>query len=286
MKSYEDFLNCAKEYAHFAFKRTLDYFHHKLIKATEKVVEYCVSVSKKLVGAGKVAEVDFSEEEIRKAISDGKLYFIDNPDYPKTEEQMTEVKCRCKERLGEKAYAVAYNNCEHLVTFFMTGKPLSDQIKKAGSFKMFLVDTFDVFVSHAQRNTIKMICSGILGCIPIALYGATILPIGASILITGGIEALFAWRELTQLKSQRSKEHVNEKDYQREAFRTKGGAFGATIGSVIGGCLGLTCLPFPVFGPVIGPKVGCVVGSMVGNYAGRWIGYVFSGYFYDSWYGK
>lgn len=286
MKSYEDFLNCAKDFAHFAFKRTFDYFHHKLIKAKEKVVEYCVSVSKKLFGAGKVVEVDFSEKEIRKAISDGKLYFIDNPDYPKTEEQMTEVKCRCKERLGEKAYAVAYNNCEHLVKFIMTGEPLSEQIEKAGSFKMFLVDTVDVFVSHAQRNTKKMICSGLLGCIPISLFGATVLPIGASTLISGCIEALYAWSELTQLKSQRSKNHVNEKDYKREMFRTIGGAFGATIGNVIGGCLGLACLPIPALGPVIGPKVGCAVGSMAGNYVGRWIGSVCTGRFFDSWFGK
>lgn len=276
MKSYEDFLNCAKNFAHFAFKRTFDYFHHKLIKATEKVVEYCVSVSKKLFGAGKVVEVDFSEKEIRKAISDGILYFIDNPDYPKTEEQMTKVKCRCKERLGEKAYAVAYNNCEHLVTFIMTGEPLSEQIKKAGSFKMFLVDTFDVFVSHAQRNIIKMICSGLLGCV----FGAKVLPIGASPLISGGIEALFAWSELTQLKSQRSKNHVNEKDYKRETFRTIGGVIGATVGNVIGGCLGLAC------SPVLGPVIGCVVKSMVGNYVGRWIGSVCTGRFFDSWFGK
>ena len=257
-----------------------------MLKAAEKVVEYCVSASQKLFGAGIVAEVDFSEEEIREAIDAGKLYFIDNPNYPKTDEEKRKAKCRCHERLNENSYALAYNNCEHLITFILTGNPYSEQIKKAGGFKMFLVDTFDVFISHASRNTVKMILTSLIGCIPIVRYGAKLLPIGASLLITSGIEALLAWINLKQLKIKQIKKHVNESDYQREAFRTKGGAIGATVGSVIGSCLGLAFLPFPVLGPTLGPKVGCVVGSMVGNYAGRWIGYVFSGCFYDKWYGK
>lgn len=61
---------------------------------------------------------------------------------------------------------MAYNNCEHLVSYILTGNPFSEQIKKAGPLRKLVADSFDICISHGKRNMLK-----ISGCLLAAVPG-------------------------------------------------------------------------------------------------------------------
>lgn len=46
-------------------------------------------------------------------------------------------------------------NCKHLVTYISKGLSYSEQIKYAGPWTMFLVDTFDTFINQAKNTFSK-----------------------------------------------------------------------------------------------------------------------------------
>lgn len=73
------------------------------------------------------------------------------------------------ERFGEKAYSLAYNNYEHLVSYILTGNPFSEQIKKAGPLRKLVVDSFDNCISHGKRNMLK-ISGCLLAAVPVYLF--------------------------------------------------------------------------------------------------------------------
>lgn len=150
-------------FAHYAVKRVvfgISYFHHfivmKLEEATSKIIEYCVSVTNMIFGQGEVIERSLSEEEIEQAIKDNTLYVIEDPNYPKTDEEKDKAEKRFWERLGEEAYSLAYNNCENLAMYILTGNPISEQIRKAGVWKRFLIDTYDHYISNGKMNILKL----------------------------------------------------------------------------------------------------------------------------------
>lgn len=150
-------------FAHYAVKRVvsgISYFHHFIVmkweKAKSKIIEYCVSISNMIFGQGEVIERSLSEEEIEQAIEEQTLYVIEDPNYPETEEEKDEAEKRFWERLGEKAYALAYNNCENLAEYILTGNPISEQIRKAGAWKKFLIDTYDHYISNGKMNLLKL----------------------------------------------------------------------------------------------------------------------------------
>ncbi|XP_061167674.1 uncharacterized protein LOC133176579 [Saccostrea echinata] len=160
VQSIEEFYKITKYVAHFAVKRSLGYFHHYIVAgwfdAKNKVFEYYVCFKNFFTGPGQVAKNDISEEEIEEAIAEENLYVIEAPNYPKTEYQKEQAKARCWKRLGEKAYTLASNNCEHLVNYIMTGLPYSEQIMNAGVWKMIFVDSFDNVVCRGKRNFVKL----------------------------------------------------------------------------------------------------------------------------------
>lgn len=150
-------------FAHYAVKRVvsgISYFHHFIVmkweEAKSKIIEYCVSISNMIFGQGEVIERSLSEEEIEQAIEEKTLYVIEDPNYPKTDEEKNEAEKRFWERLGETAYALAYNNCEHLAKYILTGNPISEQIRKAGAWKKFLIDTYDHYISNGKMNLYKL----------------------------------------------------------------------------------------------------------------------------------
>lgn len=109
-----------------------------------------------IFGQGEVIKRSMSEEEIKKAIKEQSLYVIKDPNYPKTDKEKEEAEKRFWERLGEKAYALAYNNCENLVNYILTGNPISEQIRKAGAWRKFISDSFDHYISNGKMNLLKL----------------------------------------------------------------------------------------------------------------------------------
>lgn len=150
-------------FAHYAVRRVVSgitYFHHfivmKLQEANSKMIEYCISISNIIFGQGEVIERSLSEEEIEQAIEEQTLYVIEDPNYPVTDEEKDEAEQRFWKRLGENAYAVAYNNCENLAKYILTGNPISEQIRKAGAWKKFLIDTYDQLIIDGKMNLLKL----------------------------------------------------------------------------------------------------------------------------------
>lgn len=159
--SFDEVDEC--NFAHYAIKRVvagISYFHHFIViqweKAKSKIIEYCVTISNMIFGQGEIIKRSLSEEEIKKAINEKCLYVIKDPTYPKTDEEKEKAEKRFCERLGEKAYALAYNNCEHLAKYILTGNPISEQIRKAGVWKKFLIDSIDHYISNGKMNLLKL----------------------------------------------------------------------------------------------------------------------------------
>lgn len=173
VESIEDFFRCAESIGHFAIKRPLGYFHHYIVigwnDVKRKCIEYYVCFSNMITGQGKVESRDISMTEVQVTIKSKSLFVIEAPDYPKSEDEKRNALGRFWERLGEKAYALAYNNCEHLVSYILTGNPFSEQIRKAGAWKKFFVDTFDNFISHGKRNSLK-ISGCLLATVPVSFF--------------------------------------------------------------------------------------------------------------------
>lgn len=117
-----------------------------------KCFEYCSTTLKELAI---FKQRDLSEDEIKQAIIGGNLYFIKAPNYPITEESVANACTRCYERLNEKEYALAHNNCEHAISYIMTGISNSEQVNDAGIFRKVMIDTID-FVCNGKKNFLSM----------------------------------------------------------------------------------------------------------------------------------
>jgi hypothetical protein len=53
-------------------------------------------------------------------------YIYNNPN----KSSIIDIKRRCDEVLGNKNYNIFLNNCEHIVTYCITGEKKSDQVRK------------------------------------------------------------------------------------------------------------------------------------------------------------
>lgn len=340
--SLKEFFNLGENVAHFAIKRTLEYFHHYVMigwkNLKKKCLEYYVCFTSRIKGIGEVAKRDISETEVEEAIKSKSLYVIEAPDYPKSDDEKKRAAERFEERFRESAYSLACNNCEHLVSYILTGKPFSEQIRKAGAWKKLFVDGFDNYVSHGVRNLLKL-SECLLATVPfhffiktavstvvneakksISWYSSSVTEqvvdrstkhvcISASknlnvsstrilksgrctnaargatksalkktaattFLITGVIEGAFAAHEISKLREQRNKNHIDQKDYKREVTKTVSGAAGATVGSVGAGLIGQAICPIPF--------IGFALGSAAGNYFGRGLASAVSGQIFDA----
>lgn len=141
------------------------YFSEKLGGGQKKknIFEYSVTFFNLLFKHGEVIEEDLSEKELEKNILANNVYIIDAPDYPKTPQEILKALARLFKRLKEKAYAVAYNNCEHVVNHILTGESKSEQIKNADAKKKFVIDSIDHCIVNGKWNVLKLFGS-LLAC--------------------------------------------------------------------------------------------------------------------------
>lgn len=105
-----------------------------------------------------------------------------NDNYPRTIEQCGEAMQRALNRIGQRRYQLSTNNCEHFVTYVMTGKPYCTQLDKRSYLFMFVVYSFDclsdyktIFLKREKSiwpliyNFCKHICQKLSG---IALFNS------------------------------------------------------------------------------------------------------------------
>lgn len=158
--SLDEFWRYANQVSHFAIHRkrgSFDYYHHLLVMKGQdgqmKSFEYLSTTLKELA---KFEQRCLSEDEIKQAIKGENLYFIQASNYPSTEESVANAHKRCYERLNEKEYALAHNNCEHAISYIMTGKSNSEQVNDAGIFRKVIIDTIDFVVCKGKKNSISM----------------------------------------------------------------------------------------------------------------------------------
>lgn len=151
------------ELIHVAVQRAYGYFHHYVIIANEsdwkialKIVQYTGGLSHFLTGstAGEVEETFITLSQVEKEIRDG-LYVITGSDYKTKATNFVEACSRYLMRLGERAYHLVYNNCEHLANYIMYGNPESKQIKNSDPLKKAAADTIDVAVNDGKSNIVK-----------------------------------------------------------------------------------------------------------------------------------
>lgn len=163
MESIDEFYELAKSIAHFAVKRKLGYFHHFIVVSfndiKEIVCEYFISFTTWIKGGCEVQKMDLKDKNYENEIEEENLYVIEDPNYPKTDAEKEIAIKRFLERLGENAYHLACNNCEHLVSYILTGEPNSEQIRKAGKWIMCKVDAASIAINGAWH---ALKCSGFL----------------------------------------------------------------------------------------------------------------------------
>ena len=171
MKSVKEFYYLAQSIAHFAvIRKTYSYFHHFIVisfnDAKEKVLEYVICFSTWIKGGGEVQKNDIEEkrEEIETDIKNGNMYVVEAPNYPKTDVEKAKAIERFFKRVGENAYNLACNNCEHLVSYILTGEPYSEQISKAGKWIMCKVDAASIYI-NGNKHALKW-ANGLFAIIP------------------------------------------------------------------------------------------------------------------------
>lgn len=156
---------------HVAVKRGEYYYHHYVILANEsvwnsyfKVVHYTAGSLHLSLGStcGAVEKDQIQLSTVIKEISEG-MYVISGTNYPKNAKDFDEAFSRYKDRCGERAYHVTYNNCEHMANYIMNGKPESEQIKNSSSWKKVFADTFDMLVSDGKENFVKTVIDSLGG---------------------------------------------------------------------------------------------------------------------------
>ena len=219
----EDFKSLSKGISHFAIKRYPDYFHHFIVaelsvKEKKEVIEYA-SVSSRIKGPGEIVQKNISKNVISDYIEEQKLYVIQAPNYPKTDEEIEIAKNRAFKRLGENAYYLPCNNCEHFATYVLTGKATSEQIENTNWLEKMAIDTVQTFVVEIGGSVILL--TGYM----ISLFAALVVPDSMSkknVQKVGSVayevtHALYKGVKLTKLYSE---QYINANDYGKEMRHT------------------------------------------------------------------
>lgn len=274
--------NITDGFDHLAVHRRLNYFHHFILKGwmdkEKKVIEYSSCFLCSVTGVGEVVERSFHEEEMIRSIKEGNLYVIKGPNYPKTDEEKTNATQRYLERLGEKSYGLAYNNCEHLVSYIMKGIPNSEQIKEAGIWRMFIADVVQTLLIDFKKNTLIIgsyllsksvfvltekaieLTSTVLALPLLLEYRSSNFHESTTFFVLGALDGSFGAMKLIDLNYLKGKNHISEEDYKLETKKT----FYESLARGGTGVIGEVVCPIP--------GVGYTVGSMIGNIGGRFLG--------------
>ncbi|KAL3853761.1 hypothetical protein ACJMK2_017275 [Sinanodonta woodiana] len=137
--------------SHIALERKKgSYNHHMLVTDVNNdaitVLEYgsrtgvirlVSALSPKYLGIIQEKQINF-DELFRPNASNVFLVYCDI--YPKTDEERNAAVQRARSRQGDRLYCLTCNNCEHFVTWALTGKPISMQWINAGAWIRCKVD--------------------------------------------------------------------------------------------------------------------------------------------------
>lgn len=281
MESVDDFLviSSISGIAHFAEKRPAKgYFHHYLVygEAKGNIVEYSGYSINLVMAGGRVLQRGLDMEQIKEAIKEGTLYWIDNPKYPKTRLEKSLARARMYERLGEERYIVTSNNCEHLVLYILTGFPISEQIRYATPFQLVI---FDIIQSTVVDYKIEFLRIAFYSMIHVSFsYIGNLLVENlhvtpginarqlATLFALGAIDSYIIWYRTEELTQMKQRLYVNDIDFEREVRNTVCRGYVRAGAGVIGESISYN------------PYVGFAMGTMIGNIAGPVIGSPFSGY--------
>lgn len=188
-------------------------------------------------------------------------------------------------------YSAESSNCEHFVTWLLTGTPISYQI----DFKQWKASVADGLTSAAS-SAVKggLTQTGFRTSIALATkvplqVSKNIAPKVASLAtaplkagaIGVGIAAPFEIGTLAykchKMAKQVEKGEMKKSDMKREVTKnffgsagSLGGSFGgASAGAALGAAIGTVV---PVVGNITGGVIGGIVGGLVGSFSGKWAG--------------
>ena len=120
---------------------------------------------------GMVVLEKYSRRQVDDDITNG-LYIFENDRYPQNEKQFDRAYDRFERRKGERLFHILRNNCEHLVTYILTGRGFSEQIK-ALSFPEKLAAAL-IFNPRKQSGLCGLPCVSFgskFGCLSSSLSG-------------------------------------------------------------------------------------------------------------------
>lgn len=159
LQDKEDLLDCISHLhlpVHLAVGRKrcyskINYYHHFLVEEingnTVKIIQNGKDRKSFLFSTVPFTaihrkSVNLSVENNLFDFSSG-VFLVMNDNYPRTIEQCGEAMQRALSRIGQRRYLLSTNNCEHFVTYVMTGKPYCTQLEKRSYFFKFFVYSID-----------------------------------------------------------------------------------------------------------------------------------------------
>ncbi|CAC5394979.1 unnamed protein product [Mytilus coruscus] len=195
-------------------------------------------------------------------------------------------------RLGEKAYHIVYNNCEHLANYIMTGNPKCEQIKQSSPFKKGVAETLDMITSEEKSNflrilidtagstvaaqqfvrTAKTCCEAAETAGKYALRKTAF----ATGVLTVAVEAGFAAWQINNLRKMKKAGKIQDRDFKREKAKVVVTVPVVSSLTVAGSVIGQALCPVP--------GIGACLGGLVANCIGRWGAGVVTGRFFDWWW--
>lgn len=132
--------------SHIKASRTF-YTHHGIYIGNNEVIHYS-GFANDLKNEGVIEKVSLSEFAFG-----NKIEWVQ---YPKDKilYSPTEIVARAKSKLGESAYDLIENNCEHFACWCITGKSISHQVKTAvvGLTAVYLTGTLIKFFRKIRKN--------------------------------------------------------------------------------------------------------------------------------------
>ncbi|KAL3853745.1 hypothetical protein ACJMK2_017259 [Sinanodonta woodiana] len=155
----DDFKRNVRRGSHIAIDRKNgSYTHHMLVTEVSnneiKVIEYGSTFDLPSLASAVFAKYLGIIQEKNIKIDDlfgpnaPSVFLVYCDNYPKTDEDVNSAIERARSRLAEKRYCLTCNNCEHFVTWALTGKSISKQWENASAFCRCKADFMTTLVSE------------------------------------------------------------------------------------------------------------------------------------------
>lgn len=115
------------------------------------------------IDKGRVLQEFHSKEDFEKDIIAGFYIYTSNA-YPLTDQEYSASYERFKRRENESQFSFRSNNCEHLVSFILTGVAVSKQVEEASSLTYCLMGVIDrrMVIVKAAAAAVPMVMSWVL----------------------------------------------------------------------------------------------------------------------------